>query len=98
MDTNPVFRRRQNHNNTPESVILIITNVIVFIVATEVFANCTKISNVYWFVLGALGVYNFFNIRKYREDYGKAQYIAYVVSIIVLIAMFFLLRSRAQNC
>jgi ABC-type sugar transport system permease subunit len=53
---------------------------------------------VYWFVLGALGVYNFFNIRKYREDYGKAQYIAYVVSIIVLIAMFFLLRSRAQNC
>jgi len=98
MDNNPVFNRRQNHNNTPESITLIITNVIVFIVATQIFANCTKISTFYWVVMGALGVYNFFNIRKYREDYGKPQVIAYVISIIVLIAMFFLLRSRAQTC
>jgi heme O synthase-like polyprenyltransferase len=93
-----IFKRRPNHNNTPESITLIIANFIVFIVALQLFANCTKINTFFWVVLGALGVYNFFSIRKYREDYGKPQVIAYIVSIVALIVLFVLLRSRPQSC
>ncbi|CAN5286784.1 hypothetical protein BH09BAC6_BH09BAC6_02000 [soil metagenome] len=93
-----VYKRRRNHNNTPESILLIIANLAVFAVATELFAACAKINSIYWYILGALAIYNFFNIRKYREDYARVHVIAYIISIAGIVLMFFLLRARAQHC
>ena len=90
-----VYKRRPNHNNTPESVTLIIANFIIFAVATQLFVSINKISTAFWVVVGALVVYNFFNIRKYHEDYSKAQVIAYVLSVIIMVIFFFVIRGRA---
>ncbi|MEN0053205.1 MAG: hypothetical protein AAGC65_06030 [Mucilaginibacter sp.] len=93
-----LYKRRPNHNNTPESITLIVTNYIVFVVAIQLFATCAKINTFFWVILGALAIYNFFSIRKYREDYGKAQTIAYIISIGGLLLLYFLMRSRDLNC
>jgi hypothetical protein len=93
-----VYKRRPNHNNTPESITLIIANFIVFSLAIQLFATCNKINNFFWVTVGVLVIYNFFNVRKYREDYKKPQIIAYVLSIVILIGFFFLMRGRSQNC
>src|SRR5882757_8439771 len=93
-----VYKRRPNHNNTPESIILIVANYIVFAVAIQLFAACAKINTFFWVVLAALALYNFFNIRRNREDYGKPQIIAYAISIAGMLLVFFLLRSRELTC
>ncbi|MDN3551783.1 hypothetical protein [Mucilaginibacter aquaedulcis] len=93
-----IYKRRPNHNNTPESITLIVINYIVFVVALQLFATCAKINTFFWVALGALALYNFFSIRKYREDYGKPQAIAYIISIGGLLLLFFLMRSRDLNC
>lgn len=90
-----VYKRRPNHNNTPESITLIIANFIVFAVATQLFVSATQIKTFFWVVVGALAIYNFFNIRKYREDYSKAQVIAYVLSLIIMAIFFFVMRGRS---
>jgi uncharacterized membrane protein HdeD (DUF308 family) len=90
-----VYKRRPNHNNTPESITLIIANFIVFAVATQLFVSATKIGTFFWVVVGALAVYNFFNIRKYREDYNKAQAIAYILSLVIMVIFFFVMRGRS---
>jgi len=90
-----VYKRRPNHNNTPESITLIIANFIVFAVATQLFVSATKIGTFFWVVVGALAVYNFFNIRKYREDYNKAQVIAYILSLVIMAIFFFVMRGRS---
>ncbi|RYY32113.1 MAG: hypothetical protein EOP46_19705 [Sphingobacteriaceae bacterium] len=92
------YKRRPRHNNTPESTLLIIANFVVFAVATQLFAMCANINKFYWVVLGVLALYNFFVIRKNLEEFNKPRLIAYVLSIIVLIGLFFLMRSRAGNC
>ncbi|AYL97507.1 hypothetical protein [Mucilaginibacter celer] len=97
MNTNPVFNRRHNHNNTPASVTLIITNFIVFGLATQMLTSCAGIKNFFWVVLAVLAVYNYFTIRKYREEYEKPQIIAYVLSLVVMLGLYFVLRY-AQHC
>lgn len=93
-----VFRRRPQHNNTPEWVTLIIANVVVFALANQIFAMCTKINNFFWVVLAGLALYNFYVIRRNREEFTRPRIISYVFSIVALIIMFFLLRTRAGNC
>ena len=89
-----VFKRRQRHNNTPESILLIISNFIVVSVAASLFTNKEHINWFFWVIAGLLAVYNFYTIRKNREEYTKATVIAYVGSVIVLVGFFFLLRSK----
>jgi uncharacterized membrane protein HdeD (DUF308 family) len=90
-----VYKRRPNHNNTPESISLIIANFIVFAVATQLFVSASKIGTFFWVVVGALAVYNFFNIRKYREDYNRPQVIAYILSLVIMVIFFFVMRGRS---
>jgi hypothetical protein len=86
-----VFKRRRQHNNTPESTLLIIANFIVVAIATSLFAGKDHVSWFFWVVIGLLAVYNFFTIRKNREEFfTKAAIIAYVISVATLIGVFFL--------
>lgn len=90
-----IFKRRRNHNNTPESVLLIIANYIVFFVALALFTGRDHVNWFFWVVLGCLALYNFFTIRRNREEYNRVTTIAYLGSLVVLVAVFFIFRGRA---
>lgn len=93
-----LYKRRQRHNNTPPSAMLIIVNVMVIAVASQMFAMCAKINSFFWVILGLLAVYNFFSIRKNREEYTTAHIIAYILGLAAMVLLFFLLRTKAGNC
>ncbi|GAC1307795.1 MAG: hypothetical protein NVSMB24_20380 [Mucilaginibacter sp.] len=88
-----IFKRRRNHNNTPESVLLIIANYIVFFVALALFTGRNQVNWFFWVVLGCLALYNFFTIRRNREEYNRVTTIAYLGSLVVLVAVFFIFRG-----
>ena len=80
-----VFKRRKQHNNTPESIILIIVNFVVVSLGETLFWEHHHINWFFWVVIGLLAVYNFFSLRKNLEVYSKVDIIAYVSSMIVLV-------------
>jgi uncharacterized membrane protein YfcA len=85
-----LYKRRPRHNNTPESTLLIIANFIVISVAASLFTSRDHISWFFWVVAGLLALYNFFTIRKNREEFTKPAVIAYTFSVAVLIGVVFL--------
>lgn len=91
-----VYKRR--HFGTPQSFFLITVNYVVLILAVQVWANCTKIQSYFWITLGLLALYNVYSIRRNREDYDRMRYIAYAVSLVGLVIMFFAFRLKAQTC
>lgn len=96
MIPNELFKRR--HFGTPESVSLIVINYIVTVADIQVFAMCTNIKWYLWLVLILLVAYNFYRIRRNLEDFDRKTLIAYGISWILLLAVFFLLRTKAQPC
>jgi 4-hydroxybenzoate polyprenyltransferase len=90
-----LYKRR--HYGTPQSILLIMANYVVFAVATSLFASSGTINIFFWIVMGVLAIYNFTNIRKDREQYNRIRIIAYVVSVLLLVVMFILLRIKVQN-
>jgi 4-hydroxybenzoate polyprenyltransferase len=91
-----IYKRR--HFGTPESVSLIVVNYIVTIIAIQAFAMCTHIRWLFWVIIGLLAIYNFYQIRKNREVFDRKNLIVFSISLILLLAVFFLLRTRAQPC
>lgn len=90
-----LFKRRPRHNNTPESTLLILANFIVICLATSLFTGKTNINWFFWVVVGVLAIYNFFTIRRNREEFGnKTVLISYIVSTLVLVGLFFILKGR----
>jgi hypothetical protein len=88
-----VFKRRRNHNNTPESILLTIANFIVVSLLLTLYGN-HPLNWLFWLIMALLGVYNVYTIRRNREEYNRVNIIAYVISLGVLVAMFFLFRSK----
>lgn len=91
-----LYKRR--HFGTPESLLLIIVNYMVVAITVEIFAMCTKISWGFWVALGLLALYNWYTIRRNRDEYGRNNIIGYLLSIAGLILMVFLFRLKAQPC
>ncbi|HEY0245808.1 MAG TPA: hypothetical protein VGC01_09615 [Mucilaginibacter sp.] len=91
-----LYKRRRNHNNTPKSMLLILANYVTILVSTSLFTSCTHINQFFWVIVAGLVIYNFFNIRRFHEEYNKITIIAYIISIVVLIALFILFRSTGQ--
>lgn len=89
-----LYKRRRRHNNTPESILLIIANFIVVSVAISLFTNHHRVNWFFWIVLGFLALYNFFTIRRYREEFNRVTITAYTISIIVLVILFFLFKGK----
>jgi phosphate starvation-inducible membrane PsiE len=90
-----VFKRRPRHNNTPQSVLLIIANFIVVAVAVTFFTDKYHISWFFWVVIALLALYNFFTIRRNREEFTKSTIISFAVSIIALILLVILFKGKA---
>ena len=90
-----VFKRRRNHNNTPESVLLILANYIVIFASSILLADKKHINPFFWVVVATLAVYNFFTIRRNREEFQGVTLISYIVSVLILIGVFFFLKNNA---
>jgi uncharacterized membrane protein HdeD (DUF308 family) len=95
MGPDDFYKRR--HYGTPQSILLIMANFIVFAVAASMFASSKTINSFFWVVMGVLAIYNFTNIRKDREEYTRIRIIAYLISILLMIGMFIAFRLQAQN-
>jgi 4-amino-4-deoxy-L-arabinose transferase-like glycosyltransferase len=91
-----LFKRRRRHNNTPEPVLLIIANFISVTVGISLFTNNKhRLHWFFWVCMGLLALYNFFNIRRNVHLYNRATIVSYLISIVVLVLMFFLLKGKA---
>jgi hypothetical protein len=91
MAPGPLFKRR--HYGTPQSMLLIISNFVVFAV---VITLCGKNTGwFFWTCIVLLALYNFFNIRKDHESYDKARTAVYICSLVVLIALYIIFRLKA---
>ncbi len=84
----PVFKRK--HYGTPQSTMLIIVNYVVFAVILAI--TDASAGWFFWIAMALLARYNYFNIRKDREEYSKIRIIAYVISVVVMVALFFVFR------
>lgn len=93
-----LYKRRGRHNNTPESVMLIITNYIVFTVSVQVFALCTRINWFFWVIIGLLTLYNIYVIRRNREEFDRLKIMAYIISLAGLAILFIVIRLKAKPC
>jgi len=98
MDPKGLFNRRRKHNNTPKSMLLILANYVVVLVSTSLFTSCTHINAFFWVIIAGMVVYNYFDVRRYHEEYNKITIIAYVISVVVLIALFLIFILSGQNC
>lgn len=88
------FKRRRNHNNTPQSILLIIANFIVISLGITLCATPQHINWFFWIIVGLLAAYNVYIIRRYRDEFNKPTIIAYSISVAVLVALFFVLRAK----
>jgi hypothetical protein len=89
-----LFKRRRNHNNTPESTLLIIANYIVVCLAFALFTSHNHINGFFWIVLAFLAWYNYYTIRRNREEYNKVTIIAYIISLVVLFLLYFVFKEQ----
>jgi hypothetical protein len=53
-----------------------------------------KIGWFFWVALGLLALYNYFNIRKDRDEYNKARIIAYIISIVMMVIFYFIFKLK----
>ena len=91
-----IFKRRRNHNNTPESILLIITNYIVVAASLAFFSGQGKVSWFFWIIIAFLALYNVYTIRRNREEYSnKATTVAYIISLVALVVVFFLVKANS---
>ena len=93
-----LYKRRRNHNNTPKSLLLIMANCITVLVCTSLFTNCTKITNFFWIAMAGLAVYNYFTIRRFHYEFNRVTIVAYIASLVALIALVIVFRVTGQGC
>ncbi|WP_295673943.1 hypothetical protein [uncultured Mucilaginibacter sp.] len=91
-----LFKRRPRHNNTPDSTLLILTNFIVIAISTALFTSKTEIYTFFWVVVALLALYNFYTIRRNREEFGtKVVLFSYIASTALLVGLFFLFKGHS---
>ena len=90
-----LFKRRRNHNNTPQSTLLIIANYLVVCIAIALFTSANHINVFFWVVLAFLAGYNYYTIRRNREEYNKVAIIAYIISLVVLFLLYFVFKGQS---
>jgi hypothetical protein len=90
-----LFKRRPRHNNTPPTVLLIITNFIVTALGLALFSDKDHINSFFWVILAFLAVYNFFTIRRNREEFeNKGILYSYIFSLVLLAVLIVVLKGQ----
>lgn len=85
-----LYKRRRRHDNTPASMVLIITN---YIVTTILFTSINATSWFFYVVLAGLALYNYYTIRRNREEYNRITIIAYIAGWAGIILLYFVTRN-----
>ena len=85
-----LYKRRRRHDNTPATMVLIITN---YIVATILFTSISASSWFFYVVLAGLVWYNFYTIRRNRDEITRVNIIAYVVGWAGIVLLYFVTRN-----
>ena len=93
-----IYKRRKNHNNTPPTVLLVITNCIVLAVLIQLFTGCNAINNFFWGALAILALYNVYTIRRNPDEYNWINAVLYIVSILLMIVLFFYFQNQPHSC
>ena len=93
-----IYKRRRSHDNTPASVMLIITNCIILALLIQMFIGCDHINNFFWVSVGLLALYNAYTIRRNREQYTRLNVIIYVASVAFMVFLFYYFNSQPHNC
>ncbi|MDB5003727.1 MAG: hypothetical protein JWQ34_1952 [Mucilaginibacter sp.] len=91
MVSDDIFKRRRNHNNTPKYALLIITN---YVVCCTLFTLDAKLNWFFGLTIILLGVYNYFNIRRNIEEFTKPVIIAYAISLVGLVLLYFIAHNQ----
>jgi hypothetical protein len=92
-----LYKRRRNHNNTPTYITLIIANYVVLAVGASLLTSCHHIHWFLWVIIGFLAIYNFFSIRRNREEYTTPIIITYLASLVIMAAVLFYW-TTTSNC
>ncbi len=79
-----IYKRRRRHNNTPSSVLLFFANFIVVSIATSIATSCNSIHWFFWVMIAGLALYNYYDIKRNREEYTKITTIVYVVTTLII--------------
>jgi hypothetical protein len=85
-----LYKRRRRHDNTPASMVLIITN---YIVTSILFTSVSATSWFFAIVMAGLILYNVYTIRRNREEYTRINIIAYIVGWAGIILLYFVTRN-----
>ena len=86
-----LFKRRPQHNNTPATIMLIITNCMTISIGAALCINDHHLHWFFWVIMAFLAAYNVYSIRHNIEEYSKASFIAYAISLIAMIGLVILL-------
>jgi hypothetical protein len=81
-----LYKRR--HYGTPVLLTLLIANAVVLFLIVPAFVSCRGISWAFWVGFAGLATYNFFTIRRNREEFNKITIIAYAISIATFVCIF----------
>jgi hypothetical protein len=85
-----LYKRRRRHDNTPATMVLIITN---YIVATILFTSVSATSWFFAVVMAGLIMYNIYTIRRNRDEITRTNIIAYTVGWAGIVLLFFVTRN-----
>ena len=66
-------------------MLLIIANFIVTSVATSLATSCNKVHWFFWVIIAGLITYNFFDIKRNREEYTRVVTIVFVITTLLII-------------
>ncbi len=89
--TGEIFKRRRNHNNTPKYTLLIIAN---YAVCCTLFTLDSKINWFFLLTIALLAIYNYYTIRRHIDEFIKPVIIAYVVSWVGILLLFYIAYFR----
>jgi hypothetical protein len=92
-----VFKDR---NYSQQALISLITaNYIVFAIGVQASVNCQRVHWFLWVVIAGLAWYNYYTIRRNREEFEeKKTQIIYVISILGMGLLYYLLGVVALHC
>ncbi len=85
-----IYKRRRRHNNTPAYLLLIITN---YVVCTLLFTTISATSWFFYVVLACLAWYNYYTIRRNRDEIVRINIIAYAIGWAGIVLLFFVTRN-----
>ena len=85
-----IFNPRRGHRNMPPMLSLTITN---YIVAILLFTTINATSWFFYVVLACLAWYNFYTIRRNRDEIIRINIIAYAIGWAGIVLLFFVTRN-----